>query len=303
MADNDNGMKRARTSAFAGGLLDGEDAAAFGIGVAALAGAGAFLFTRFRVAKPHQFLVRTGLGVKSMQVKKTLMQWPLQQVQHVDMTPKNIQFVLPCLSKQYLPFDMPVTFTVSPWRPDGAGAFEPVRTEPDEDGVRHLTKERRQVSAEEIFCRYALTMDALPPQEYYDTILGVVHGETRVLAAQMEIDQINDDRDAFRETVVENVQDVLLQYGVRVGNANIAELIEKKRAGHMGYLEARERRKLSDAVQQSEIDVAEAKRMGDTGKMEKEAQTRQRVAVLQARGDRGPPSGHREYVLSSIPSN
>ena len=90
---------------------------------------------------------------------------------------------------------------------------------------------------------------------------------------------------------------------MRVGNANIAELIEKKRAGHMGYLEARERRKLSDAVQQSEIDVAEAKRMGDTGKMEKEAQTRQRVAVLQARGDRAPPSGHREYVLSSIPCN
>ena len=59
-----------------------------------------------------------------MQVRKKVMQWPFQEVQSVNMTPRNITFTLPCLSKQYLPFDMPVTFTVSPWRPEGGKISE-----------------------------------------------------------------------------------------------------------------------------------------------------------------------------------
>ena len=125
-------------------------------------------------------------------------------------------------------------------------------------------------------------MAELDDDSFNTTILGVIHGETRVLAARMSIDAINDDRDAFRDEVVHRVQNILLPYGVRVDNANIAELIEDQRDGQMGYLQARERKKLSSAVQISEVDVAEAEQMGNIGKKEREAKTRQELARLEA---------------------
>lgn len=63
-------------------------------------------------------------------------------------------------------------------------------------------------------------------------------------------------------------------------NANIAELRETDRKGQIGYLQARERRKLANAVQQSEVDVAEATRVGDVGKKERERDTRVQVSAL-----------------------
>jgi uncharacterized membrane protein YqiK len=102
-----------------------------------------------------------------------------------------------------------------------------------------------------LFRNYAERMAQLNSTEFANTILGVVHGETRVQAAQMDIDAINDDREAFRSIVLDKIQLSMLPFGVRINNANIAELQEEKRSGQMGYLEARERKKLSETVQQS----------------------------------------------------
>jgi flotillin len=129
-------------------------------------------------------------------------------------------------------------------------------------------------------------METLSITAYEQTILGVIHGETRVAAAQMEIDRINDDRDQFREQVVNVVQQKLDAMGIEVVNANIAELRETERKGQMGYLQARERRKLEQAIQQSEIDVADAKRDGDIGKKERERDTRTSLASMDAAASR-----------------
>lgn len=44
---------------------------------AALVGAG-FLITRYKISKPEQFLVRTGLGIKDMSISRTAIVWPFQ---------------------------------------------------------------------------------------------------------------------------------------------------------------------------------------------------------------------------------
>jgi flotillin len=67
-----------------------------------------------------------------------------------------------------------------------------------------------------------------------------------------------------------------------VDNANFAELIvDQREKGHLGYLQARERKKLASAVQESEVDVADAEQMGDIGKKVREAKTRQEIARLE----------------------
>jgi flotillin len=159
------------------------------------------------------------------------------------------------ISKQYLPFEMPFNYTVRSKHP-----------EKNLDG----------------FKLYAENMENLCDKEFERTILAAIHGETRVQAAQMEIDVINDDRDEFRKTVIDVVQNKLGEVGIEIVNANIAELKETERNGQMGYLAARERKKLSQAVQQSEIDVAEATRIGDIGKKERKRDTQMSVAAMNA---------------------
>jgi hypothetical protein len=46
-----------------------------------------------------------------MRVSKTAFVWPLvRRLQVVNMNPRNVDFILHCLSKEYLPFNIPVTF-------------------------------------------------------------------------------------------------------------------------------------------------------------------------------------------------
>ncbi len=244
-------------------------------GIAVLSGAAIGFVGSYRVAKPAQYLVRTGLLINDpmgMRVGRKAFAMPyFQKLEAVQMQPRNLHFELKCLSKEYLPFKMPVSYTLSPFDPTGIDVEEYI------DGTPTKT------SAETLFKRYAQKIDPLQDFEFNLTLGAIIHGETRVLAAKMSIDAINDDREEFKKRVISNVQQLLLPYGLRVDNANIAELTEEKREnGDMGYLEARERKKLSDAVQQSEINVAEATKCGDIGKKQREATTRQEKAKLEA---------------------
>lgn len=38
----------------------------------------AFLFSRYKISKPEQYLVRTGLGIKDMSISRTAIVWPFQ---------------------------------------------------------------------------------------------------------------------------------------------------------------------------------------------------------------------------------
>lgn len=73
----------------------------------------------------------------------------MQRAEMVSMQPRSYTFSLACLSKQYLPFDMPVTYTVRP-----------------KDPVTDLVG----------FKRYAENMNSLSDEDFQRTILGVIHG-------------------------------------------------------------------------------------------------------------------------------
>ena len=234
------------------------------------------LMTCFRVAKPASYLVRTGLFINEkmgMKVSRKCVYLPgLQTLQHVAMQPRNLKLELKCLSKEYLPFKLPITATLSPFDPDGVVMEEVLES-----------NETNIVSAEVLFKRYVQKIHPLDDDAFNITVEGLLHGEIRVLAAKMSIDELNDDREAFKSNVSKKIQQLLLGYGLRFDNANIAELKEEKREnGAVGYLEAREKKKLSDAVQQSEINVAEATKNGDIGKKQREAETRCERAKLEA---------------------
>ena len=176
-----------------------------GLGIAAAA--------CYRVSTPSEYLVRTGLfinGSMGMNVSRKAFLFPGQTLTRVSMTPRNFQFNLKCLSKEYIPFEMPITCTVTPFDP-------------------HMDSGTDNWTSDQLFKLYTQRMETKTDAEFKSTIMGVIHGETRMLCTTMTIDEINDSREGFRENVVNKVQELLFPMGIQVNNVNIAELIEEQK--------------------------------------------------------------------------
>lgn len=65
------------------------------------------------------------------------------------MAPRNFSFTLHCISRDLVPFDLPVVFTIGPFDP-----------------TQDLAK----------FHLYASKMSAMSSQELHDVVLGCIHG-------------------------------------------------------------------------------------------------------------------------------
>lgn len=223
------------------------------VGGAALTGA--FLAARFHVAKPNQFLVRTGYFIKNrsgMSVGKRCIQWPMQQVTRVDMNPETISFVLHNMSKEKVENALPLFFTIAPAHPhDDPETFE----------------------------RYATMMTEMDHDEIYRTIQGIVEGETRGLTSQLTVEEIFNAKDAFREQVVTRIAEDLKKLGIEVLNANIQEMRDYDENNK--YFEFRKQRAIETANYEAQVDVSEAKRQGDIGMKRNESEARMRTAELE----------------------
>ena len=193
----------------------------------------------------------------------------LQRMDRVPVQPITLNLSLKCLSSQYLPFTLPVRITLSPVLPT--------------DVALPINTDTPSLTTEDYFKSYVQKIFPLANSDQRQIFEAAIHGALRVETSKLSIDDINDNREAFQRVAVEQAQLVLNQYGIRINTANIAEIQEDDR-GHdeMGYLKARERKKLTEAVQQSEIDVGEATKLGNIGKKERESETRRRVAFLES---------------------
>jgi flotillin len=83
--------------------------------MAAAVGFGAvWLVSRYRVAGPGQYIVRTGPGIPTIAINKKAMQWPLQKAAVLEMAPSNYNFNLQAMSEEKMEFVLPGVFTIGP---------------------------------------------------------------------------------------------------------------------------------------------------------------------------------------------
>lgn len=149
-------------------------------------------------------------------------------------------------------FNLPVVFTISPYDPS--------------------------INVE-LFKNYARTMTNIKDQDIETTITSVVHGESRILSATMGIDEMFSDRSKFKSMVSDKIAKDLEQFGLKICNANIEELHDILGNEYFSNLK---KKALAGADNQSRIEVAEAKKLGDCGEQERKAATIQRIAQLDA---------------------
>jgi len=215
------------------------------------AGLIAFMIHRYKISPPHAYLVRTGLGIKDIQIAKQGFQWPFQTYKYVDMHPTNFTFELQAMSKEKLEFVLPGVFTIGP-----------------KDDPEALKK-------------YVKFLDGANEQAGKIDVLikGMLEGETRTLAGMMTIEDIFNGRKAFKDHLITHVQGELDKFGLEIYNANIKELHDSVGSEYFQFLR---QKKKSEAENSAKVDVAEARKIGDIGQKDREAATRQQVAQFEA---------------------
>eukprot|EP01126_Amoeba_proteus_P007321 TRINITY_DN12627_c0_g1_i5.p1 TRINITY_DN12627_c0_g1~~TRINITY_DN12627_c0_g1_i5.p1 ORF type:complete len:478 (-),score=103.81 TRINITY_DN12627_c0_g1_i5:25-1458(-) len=232
---------------------------------------GTYTFFNYRVSKPNEYLIRTGLGISDISVKKKGISWPLQTYKFVNMNPTNFSFELHAMSTEKMEFVLPGVFTIGP-----------------KDSPEAIEKFAKLLLASGSEEEVLVNMNAL--------VKGILEGETRLESAQMTIEKIFNDRKAFKEILVKNVQKELDQFGLYIYNANIKELQDSEGSEYFAFLRQKKR---SEAENKAKVDVAEAQKTGDIGKKERECATRIQVAQLEAETILSENSRAQEVELSN----
>jgi flotillin len=214
--------------------------------------------TSYEVSEPNEYIVKTGIGIKDVQVTKACMKWPLQIAARIDVSPQNYEFSLHAMSSEKLQFLLPGVFTIGP-NMDPTGGEDQIR--------KNLEK-------------YAMFLGAADHRQRDDTIKGIIEGEVRVQSAQMTLEEIFKDRVAFKKNIVDATQVELDQFGLKVFNANIKELEDALGSEYFSYMRQKTR---SGAENEAKVNIAEANNRGAVGQAEKEANTRVTTALINAK--------------------
>jgi flotillin len=218
---------------------------ALGVGIGLIG----FSVLRYKTSRSNEWLVRTGLGIKDIQIGKKFFQWPFQNIDYINMAPNSYKFSVNAMSKEKLEFNFPAVFTIGP-----------------KNNQESLTN----------FSRYLLNQE---DEQVNYLIRGVLEGESRAIASNLLIEEIFAGRNDFKKEIVENVQKQLDQYGLEIYNANIEELTDSDTSN---YFKSLSQKIKSEAENKAKVDVAEQNKRGDIGAKEREGETRQKTSIIES---------------------
>ncbi len=180
--------------------------------------------------------------------------WPLiQDYAYISLTPMTISIPLQkALSLQNIRINVPSTFTVG------------ISTEPEvmtsaAERLLHLTQTQIEEMAKEI-----------------------IFGQLRLTVALLTIEQINQDRESFLDSIRKNVSAELNKIGLFLINVNITDITDES-----GYIDSIGKKAASEAINQAKVDVAEQEKLGAIGEAEATKVKEIRVAENVAQSAKG----------------
>jgi len=197
---------------------------------------------RYYIADANEYLVITGAGIEDIRIAKKAFVMPWQHCAKISVSPFDFSLSLQAMTVEKLQFSLPAVFTIGPDNNLDALKKYALLLSGDADGT-------------------APKKGAVNParrNHVQDIVKGIIEGETRVIVSSMTMEEIFKERQIFKTKVIENVQNELGQFGLRIYNANVKELQDTPGSEYFAYLS---RKAHEGALNQAKIDVAEA-RMG-----------------------------------------
>ena len=211
----------------------------------------AFMASRYKRCPSDKVLVIYG-RVEKGRSSKTMhgggaFVWPLiQDYAYLSLTPITISIPLEgALSLQNIRINVPSTFTV------GVSTVSEIMSNAAER-ILHLQQSAIEEMAKEI-----------------------IFGQLRLTVASLTIEQINQDRESFLESIRRNVEPELNKIGLQLINVNITDITDAS-----NYISSIGKKAASEAINQAKIDVAQQTRHGAIG--EANAVREQEIKVAEA---------------------
>ena len=180
--------------------------------------------------------------------------WPLiQDYAYLSLTPMTISIPLQnALSMQNIRINVPSTFTVG------------VSTDPV------------------IMTNAAERLLRLPPHEIEEMAKEIIFGQLRLTVASLTIEEINQDRERFLESIRKNVEPELNKIGLYLINVNITDITDEST-----YIDSIGKKAASEAINKARVDVAEQDKLGAIGEAEANRERTVQVAISVAEADKG----------------
>src|SRR3984957_13096989 len=231
---------------------------------------GVFLARLYRRCPSNKILVVYGRvgGSKTVQCYHGggTFVWPLiQGCAFLDLTPRTIHIPLKgALSQQNIRVNVPSTFTVA------------VGVTPDvmnNAAVRVLDLDQKG-------------LDSMATE--------IIIGQLRLTVASLRIEEINQDRERFLESIKKKIEPDLHKIGLTLLNVNITDITDESE-----YIESIGKKASSTAVNQAKVDVAEQEKQGDIGKALAERDRRVSVASFNAEAVKGENDSKAQIALTN----
>jgi flotillin len=217
-----------------------------------------FLASRYRRCSSDQILVIYGRVGKNQSARCIhgggAFVWPLiQDYAYMSLTPMTITIPLEnALSLQNIRINVPSTFTVG------------VHTEPA------------------IMSNAAERLLRITPHQIEEMAKEIIFGQLRLTVASLTIEQINQDRESFLESIRKNVEPELNKIGLFLINVNITDITDGS-----NYIESIGKKAAAEAVNAAKVDVAEQEKVGAIGEAQAKRERNIRVAEHIAEAEKG----------------
>ncbi len=180
--------------------------------------------------------------------------WPLiQDYSYMSLTPMTISIPLQgALSLQNIRINVPSTFTV------GVSTDKAIMNNAAERLLR------------------------LQPREIEDMAKEIIFGQLRLTVASLTIEQINQDRESFLDSIRKNVEPELNKIGLYLINVNITDITDES-----DYIESIGKKAAAEAINKAKVDVAEQAKLGAIGEAQANRERSIRVAEHTAESEKG----------------
>ena len=225
-----------------------------------------FFISRYRRCPSDKILViygKTGKGSANCIHGGAAFVWPvIQDYQYLDLQPMSIDVNLQdALSKQNIRVSVPAQFTVAIGNDATLmrAAAERLLGMP-KDAIRHLAHD-------------------------------IIMGQMRLVIANMDIEELNSDRDKFVTSVYEHVGDELHKIGLSLINVNVTDIHDES-----GYIKALGQEAAAKAINDAKVKVAKEERTGAIGQAEADKERRTSVAAADSAAEIGEKNAQADAI-------
>lgn len=216
-----------------------------------------FFISRYRRCPSDKILViygKTGKGSANCIHGGAAFVWPvIQDYQYLDLQPMSIDVNLQdALSKQNIRVSVPAQFTVA------------IGNEPN------LMK----AAAERLL--------GMPRETIRSLSHDIIMGQMRLVIANMDIEELNTDRDKFVTSVYDHVGNELHKIGLSLINVNVTDIHDES-----SYIKALGQEAAAKAINEAKVKVAKEERTGAIGQAEAAKERRTSVAAAESAAEIG----------------